>query len=56
MRIATWNRLRLLAVWACHFVPRRWTTRLSRVIVGGFDEWVGAGLSDHVPLMVEIAS
>jgi exodeoxyribonuclease III len=36
-------------------VPRRWTTRLARVVVGGFDEWVGAGLSDHVPLMVEIA-
>jgi endonuclease/exonuclease/phosphatase family protein len=37
------------------FVPRRWTTRLAHVTVGGFDEWVGAGLSDHVPLMVEIA-
>ncbi len=37
------------------FVPRRWAARLARVVVGGFDEWVGAGLSDHVPLLVELA-
>jgi exodeoxyribonuclease-3 len=38
------------------FVPQLWTARLARVVGGGFDEWVGAGLSDHVPLMVEIAA
>jgi hypothetical protein len=37
------------------FVPRRWTARLAQVVVGGFDAWVGSGLSDHVPLIVEVA-
>ena len=37
------------------FIPKSWTPRLARVAVGGFDDWVGAGLSDHVPLTVEMA-
>ncbi len=38
------------------FIPKRWTRRLARVDVGNFADWVGAGLSDHVPLLVEIAT
>jgi hypothetical protein len=36
------------------FIPKDWTARLAGVSVGGFDDWVGAGLSDHVPLTVEM--
>lgn len=34
------------------FVPEKW--RLNSVDVGPFDEWVGTGLSDHVPLVVDV--
>ncbi len=37
------------------FLPRAWLSRASRVEVGGFEAWCGAGLSDHVPLLVEVA-
>ncbi len=37
------------------FLPKTWAAHLARVVVGNFDDWVGAGLSDHVPLLVEMA-
>jgi exodeoxyribonuclease-3 len=37
------------------FVPRTWTQSIVSVDVGSYDNWVGAGLSDHVPLIVEIS-
>jgi exodeoxyribonuclease III len=36
------------------FIPDEWTSRISWVTVGAFDEWVGSGLSDHVPLVVDV--
>jgi len=36
------------------FVPECWTDSISTVTVGSFEAWVGAGLSDHVPLIVEV--
>lgn len=38
------------------FIPTSWRGRLTRVSVGTFEDWVGAGLSDHVPLTVEMAA
>jgi endonuclease/exonuclease/phosphatase family metal-dependent hydrolase len=35
------------------FVPSSWTGSLAAVSVGSFDDWVGSGLSDHVPLIVD---
>ena len=32
------------------FAPTEWKQQLRGVDVGGFEAWVGAGLSDHVPL------
>jgi exodeoxyribonuclease-3 len=37
------------------FVPTAWAGRLGEVRLGGFAEWVGARLSDHVPLIVDVA-
>lgn len=37
------------------FLPRAWTTGLREMSVGSFEDWCGAGLSDHVPLVVDIA-
>jgi exodeoxyribonuclease-3 len=36
------------------FIPNAWTKSILAVTVGKFDDWVGTGLSDHVPLVVEI--
>lgn len=36
------------------FVPATWADRLAAVTVGEFEPWVGAGLSDHVPLIVDV--
>lgn len=36
------------------FVPNDWVEAISSVMVGSFDEWVGSGLSDHVPLVVDL--
>jgi exodeoxyribonuclease III len=36
------------------FVPDDWAKRISWVTVGEFDQWVGTGLSDHVPLVVDV--
>lgn len=36
------------------FLPLDWCSQLREVEVGAFDAWVGKGLSDHVPLVVDI--
>lgn len=36
------------------FVSVDWGTRISRVKVGTFDDWVSPRLSDHVPLIVDV--
>jgi exodeoxyribonuclease III len=36
------------------FMGRGWTERRFTLEVGGFSDWVGSGLSDHVPLTLEI--
>jgi exodeoxyribonuclease-3 len=36
------------------FLPQRWVPRISRLALGSFEDWCGSGLSDHVPLMVEL--
>lgn len=36
------------------FVPKRWLSRPHRIAIGTYEDWVGAGLSDHVPLIVDI--
>lgn len=42
----------------CHveycFLPVPWCSRLRHVELGGFDAWCGRGLSDHVPLIVDV--
>ncbi len=35
------------------YIPRAWTRAHYSLTVGGFDDWVGSGRSDHVPLVVE---
>jgi exodeoxyribonuclease-3 len=36
------------------FLPVHWMTRVRELAVGTFEDWCGAGLSDHVPIMVDI--
>ena len=36
------------------YVPRAWAARDFSLDVGSFDDWTGAGLSDHVPLTLDI--
>ncbi len=35
-------------------MPLEWYSRLREIEVGAFDAWVGKGLSDHVPLIVDV--
>src|SRR5262245_45664945 len=37
------------------FLPRAWAADIREMHVGDFEDWCGAGLSDHVPVVVEIA-
>jgi exodeoxyribonuclease-3 len=37
------------------FVPNEWAPSISSVTVGRFDEWVAPGLSDHVPIVVDLS-
>jgi len=37
------------------FVPRDWTAVLRELRVGRFAKWCGSGLSDHVPLVADVA-
>jgi exodeoxyribonuclease-3 len=36
------------------FVPRPWLDRVAHFSIGTFEDWCGAKLSDHVPLVVDI--
>lgn len=36
------------------FLPLEWCSALREIEVGTFDAWVGRGLSDHVPLIVDV--
>jgi exodeoxyribonuclease III len=36
------------------FIPKQWAANVT-VRVGAFRDWVGLGLSDHVPLIVDVA-
>jgi exodeoxyribonuclease-3 len=36
------------------FVPADWTKSISSLTVGSFEDWVGSGMSDHVPMLVDI--
>ena len=35
------------------FMSRAWADQPFRLTVGGYGDWVGRGLSDHVPLLLE---
>ena len=35
------------------FVPASWLPAVKGFSIGGFQDWVGNGLSDHVPLVIE---
>ena len=37
------------------FMPEEWSTGAFDLTVGPYEEWVGSGLSDHVPLVLETA-
>ena len=36
------------------FVPSRWLTWIEELTVGTFEDWCGAGLSDHVPIVIDV--
>ncbi len=36
------------------FVPDTWLPGIRHLSVGTFEDWCGSGLSDHVPILVEI--
>ena len=36
------------------FLPQAWTARLRHVEVGSFEDWCGARLSDHVPVVADL--
>lgn len=36
------------------FIPSLWITRVKELRLGTFEEWCGSGLSDHVPIVVDI--
>jgi exodeoxyribonuclease-3 len=36
------------------FIPTTWAERITSVRLGTYADWVGSGLSDHVPLVVDL--
>lgn len=44
--------------WTYHidycFIPESWLPGVKNVEVGSFEDWVAPGLSDHVPLVVDV--
>ena len=36
------------------FAPRHWLPHVTEFIVGTFEDWCGNGLSDHVPLVMDV--
>ena len=37
------------------FLPEPWFAAVRHFSVGSFEDWCGSGLSDHVPIVVEVA-
>jgi exodeoxyribonuclease-3 len=37
------------------FLPERWIGKVTHLAIGAFEDWCGAGLSDHVPIVVDVA-
>ena len=37
------------------FLPQDWAEDIHEFMVGSFEDWCGSGLSDHVPIVVDIA-
>lgn len=37
------------------FLPREWIEHVRQLSVGTYEDWCGAGLSDHVPIVVDVA-
>ena len=35
-------------------LPKQWLVHVRELAVGTFEDWCGAGLSDHVPIVVDI--
>jgi len=35
------------------FAPKTWLPSISEFQIGSFDQWIGSGLSDHVPIIIE---
>ena len=35
------------------FIPEAWA-KAARIEVGGYDQWIGSGLSDHAPIVIDI--
>ena len=36
------------------FLPKEWIAKVQHLSIGDFEVWCGAGLSDHVPVLVDI--
>lgn len=36
------------------FVPQAWLAGVREMTIGSFDDWCGSGLSDHVPVLVDV--
>ncbi|MFI5001253.1 MAG: hypothetical protein ACHQK9_15355 [Reyranellales bacterium] len=36
------------------FLPTQWIEKVRELAVGSFETWCGAGLSDHVPVIVDV--
>lgn len=36
------------------FIPQDWVNQVGQLSVGSFERWCGSGLSDHVPLTVDV--
>ena len=37
------------------FLPEPWLAKVSDLSIGTFEDWCGAGYSDHVPVIVDVA-
>ena len=36
------------------FLPGLWIEKVRDLSIGGFEAWCGSGLSDHVPVVVDV--
>ena len=37
------------------FLPQPWLSKIRELSIGSFEDWCGAGYSDHVPVIVDLA-